>query len=90
MLFPQFLFDHVETSCSSATECQPLIMEALKWHLLPERRPMLSSERTNPRKSTMCKMLAVGGMDANKVISEYDIIFIFMEEIFRFKGYYQH
>lgn len=41
-------------------------MEALKWHLLPERRALITSQRARPRKSTMGKMLAVGGMDAHK------------------------
>jgi hypothetical protein len=41
-------------------------MEALKYHLLPERRPMLQSPRTRPRKSTVGFLYAVGGMDANK------------------------
>jgi kelch-like protein 1/4/5 len=41
-------------------------MEALKYHLLPERRPMLQSPRTRPRKSTVGVLYAVGGMDAKK------------------------
>lgn len=41
-------------------------MEAMKYHLLPERRPMLQSARTHPRKSTVGVLYAVGGMDANK------------------------
>lgn len=41
-------------------------MEALKYHLLPERRPLLQSSRTRPRKSTVGILYAVGGMDANK------------------------
>ena len=41
-------------------------MEALKYHLLPERRPLLQSGRTRPRKATVGLLLAVGGMDANK------------------------
>jgi kelch-like protein 1/4/5 len=41
-------------------------MEALKYHLLPERRPMLQSPRTRPRKYTVGVMYAVGGMDASK------------------------
>lgn len=45
---------------------QELVMEALKYHLLPERRPLLQSGRTKPRKATVGHMLAVGGMDANK------------------------
>lgn len=41
-------------------------MEAMKYHLLPERRPMLQSPRTKPRKSTVGSLYAVGGMDASK------------------------
>lgn len=33
--------------------CQELIVEALKYHLLPERRSTLQSPRTRPRKSTV-------------------------------------
>lgn len=47
-------------------ECQKLIMEAMKYHLLPERRPMLQSPRTKPRKSTVGTLFAVGGMDSTK------------------------
>lgn len=61
----QFIADHVESQCN-ASGCQQLVMEALKWHLLPERRTQISSHRTRPRKSTMGKLLAVGGMDAHK------------------------
>ena len=45
-------------------------MEALKWHLLPERRSLVTTERTRPRKSTVGRVLAVGGMDAHKVFSQ--------------------
>lgn len=41
-------------------------MEALKWHLMPERRAQISSDRTRPRKSTVGKLLAIGGMDAHR------------------------
>lgn len=61
----QFIADHVESQCN-AIGCQQLVMEALKWHLLPERRSQVSTKRTRPRKSTMGKLLAVGGMDAHK------------------------
>lgn len=62
---PQFIADHVESLCGS-NECQQLVMEALKWHLLPERRSLISTMRTKPRKSTLPRLLAVGGMDAQK------------------------
>lgn len=47
-------------------------MEAMKYHLLPERRPMLQSPRTKPRKSTVGVLFAVGGMDATKGIGLYN------------------
>nr|XP_036864380.1 kelch-like protein 4 [Manis javanica] len=57
-------------------ECQKLLIEAMKYHLLPERRHMLQSPRTKPRKSTVGALYAVGGMDAmrgNSTIEIYDI-----------------
>jgi len=64
----QFIADHVETNplFKDSKECQGLIMEALKYHLLPERRSSFQSPRTKPRKSTVGMMFAVGGMDSNK------------------------
>lgn len=60
-------------------ECQKLLIEAMKYHLLPERRPMMQSPRTKPRKSTVGALYAVGGMDAlkgnrNKLINLESII----------------
>lgn len=49
-----------------SVECQRLVMEAMKYHLLPERRPLLQSPRTRPRKATVGTLFAVGGMDATK------------------------
>lgn len=49
-----------------SVECQRLIMEAMKYHLLPERRPLLQSPRTRPRKATIGTLFAIGGMDATK------------------------
>lgn len=46
--------------------CQELIMESLKYHLLPERRLNMLSARTRPRKSTVGVLYAVGGMDCSK------------------------
>lgn len=47
-------------------------MEALKYHLLPERRSLLQSHRTRPRKATVGQLLAVGGMDDNKGATSID------------------
>ncbi|XP_041076447.1 kelch-like protein 4 isoform X1 [Polyodon spathula] len=77
LLPPQLLAD-LENSKMFADdlECQKLLMEAMKYHLLPERRPMLQSPRTKPRKSTVGALYAVGGMDASKgatTIEKYDL-----------------
>lgn len=58
-------------------------MEALKYHLLPERRPLLQSGRTKPRKATVGTLLAVGGMDANKGNSLYKKLFIIISIIIK-------
>lgn len=43
----------------------------MKYHLLPERRTLMQSPRTKPRKSTVGTLYAVGGMDNNKGIKWY-------------------
>ncbi|XP_054635213.1 kelch-like protein 5 isoform X2 [Dunckerocampus dactyliophorus] len=67
LLQPQFLAD-LETSplLRDSVDCQRLLMEGMKYHLLPQRRPLLQSPRTRPRKATVGAMFAVGGMDATK------------------------
>ncbi|KAJ8281321.1 hypothetical protein GJAV_G00066170 [Gymnothorax javanicus] len=67
LLAPQFLAD-LESNpfLRECVECQRLVMEAMKYHLLPERRPLLQSPRTRPRKATVGALFAVGGMDATK------------------------
>lgn len=59
---------------SDDLECQKLLMEAMKYHLLPERRPMFQSPRTKPRKSTVGALYAVGGMDATKGVPAIFIV----------------
>ncbi|XP_032886286.1 kelch-like protein 4 [Amblyraja radiata] len=77
LLSPQLLAD-LENNLMFADdlECQKLLMEAMRYHLLPERRPMLQSPRTKPRKSTVGALYAVGGMDTNKgatTVEKYDL-----------------
>lgn len=74
LLEPSFIVDHIESLCD-VNDCQKLLMEAMKWHLLPERRGELSSQRTKPRKSTIGRLLVIGGMDSHKgplSIESYD------------------
>lgn len=49
----------------------------MKYHLLPERRTLMQSPRTKPRKSTVGTLYAVGGMDNNKGIKGYQFINVF-------------
>uniref|UniRef100_A0A8C2ZMF3 Kelch-like family member 4 n=1 Tax=Cyclopterus lumpus TaxID=8103 RepID=A0A8C2ZMF3_CYCLU len=77
LLPPQLLADLENNKMfSDDLECQKLLMEAMKYHLLPERRPMFQSPRTKPRKSTVGALYAVGGMDATKgstTVEKYDL-----------------
>ncbi|RVE44844.1 hypothetical protein evm_010499, partial [Chilo suppressalis] len=73
LLSSEFLIDIVEQACGNMPECQPLIMEAVKWHLLPERRALLFSHRTRPRTSTIGRLLAIGGMDGYKGASNMEM-----------------
>ena len=68
LLSPQFIADNIENQSvlKRDPECHHLILEAMKYHLLPERRSLLQSTRTCPRKSTVGYLYAVGGMDTSK------------------------
>ena len=77
LLPPQYIADHIENQpvLKDDPESHHLILEAMKYHLLPERRSMLQSTRTCPRKATVGYLYAVGGMDTNKgatSIERYD------------------
>lgn len=63
-LSPAFIADHVESFCTTL-ETQKIIMDAFKWQLIPERRD-LTCDSSVPRKSTVGKLLTIGGMDQNK------------------------
>lgn len=54
----KFIADFIESNPIFREDrvCQELIVEALKYHLLPERRSTLQSSRTRPRKSTVRQM----------------------------------
>jgi kelch-like protein 1/4/5 len=78
LLSPQFIADNIENQpvLKNDSECHHLILEAMKYHLLPERRSQLQSSRTCPRKATVGYLYAVGGMDTNKgatSIERYDM-----------------
>lgn len=66
LLSPSFLADNVEPCVGDDLTCHKLIMEAYRWHLLPERRLQMVNSRTKPRKATLGRLLVVGGMDKFK------------------------
>ena len=63
LLSPEFLVDKVEMSAlfRDIGPCRELIMEAMKYQLLPIRHFQLQNSRTSPRKSTVGKLFVVGG-----------------------------
>lgn len=78
LLIPQFLVDQVQNNefLHDDLQCQLLIMEAMKYHLLPERRLSMQSALTKPRNSTVGVLYAVGGMDSAKgavSMEKYDL-----------------
>ncbi len=63
----KLLIDRVEKSPVFALgECgNELLLEAMKYHLLPERRAQMQSSRTRPRKSNVGLLYVVGGLCAH-------------------------
>lgn len=61
LLSPQFLVDEVEPAVKNDEKCKDLLLETMKYHLLPERR--LEPQRLNhrARKGTIGVIYAVGG-----------------------------
>jgi kelch-like protein 1/4/5 len=73
-LSPTFIADEVEKYCSTL-DTQKMLLDAYKYLLIPERRD-LSLSHAIPRKSTVGKLLCLGGMDHNKGttnIESYDL-----------------
>lgn len=68
-LSPEYLTDFVDSNSlfREDAECQMLLKEAMKFHLLPDRRAAMNlGERARPRKSTVGTLYIIGGMDPNK------------------------
>ncbi|XP_071567577.1 kelch-like protein 5 [Temnothorax nylanderi] len=66
LLSPAFIADNIESNemFKDQRMAQELVMEAFKYHLLPERRPLLQTGRTKPRKATVGTLLAIGMKNA--------------------------
>lgn len=82
LLTPQYLTDRVavEELIRTSHECRDLLDEARDYHLMPERRPLLQSFRTQPRccNYIMGRIFAVGGLtksgDSLSTVEVYDPI----------------
>lgn len=66
LISPYYLMDHVESEelVRSTPECIALLLEAKNYHMLPDRRWQLKSQRTTPRVSMgiVNGIIAVGGI----------------------------
>lgn len=64
LLSCKVLTDRVEESPVFAlSDCgSKLLLEAMKYHLLPERRAQMQNSRTKPRKSSVGLLYVVGGL----------------------------
>lgn len=66
LLDPEFLVDHVEKAIGDDPVCQNLYIEAMKWHLLPDRRYQMVNRRTRQRMYSAGRLMVVGGIERNK------------------------
>ncbi|XP_071567569.1 kelch-like protein 5 [Temnothorax nylanderi] len=68
LLSPAFIADNIKSNemFKNQRMVQELVMEAFEYHLLPERRPLLQTGRTKPRKATVGTLLAIGRMVAKE------------------------
>jgi kelch-like protein 1/4/5 len=48
-----------------------LIIETMRYHLAPEKRSVMQSIRTKPRKATLGALYCLGGMDSAKGKEKY-------------------
>ncbi|XP_014678911.1 PREDICTED: kelch-like protein diablo isoform X1 [Priapulus caudatus] len=69
---PYYLYDCVRTQevIRQSVECQELVEQATKYHLLPDRRVELRTSRTQPRKAAGIQevIILVGGEDDKVVL----------------------
>ena len=59
----------VDSLIRSNLTCRDLLDEAKNYHLLPEQRAQLRTDRMKPRKSMMGTLYAIGGKEAGETIS---------------------
>lgn len=67
-----------ETLIRDDSECKELLLEAMKYHLLPEQRSLMSTKRTSERRPDGMKpyVFAVGN-DGKKILCVLMYIYMF-------------
>ncbi|UJR10431.1 hypothetical protein I4U23_014635 [Adineta vaga] len=73
----KYLTNHIDGNerFENDSSCQMLIIEAMRYHLAPEKRTSMKSNRTKPRRSTLGTLYCLGGIDGIKgsqPIERYD------------------
>lgn len=65
ILFDKYLTDFIDGNprFENDSTCQMLIIEAMRYHLAPEKRSTMKSIRTKPRKATLGRLYCLGGID---------------------------
>ena len=73
----EFLMTHVDSEplVRENTECKELLLEAMRYHLLPEQRSSLTSVRTTSRKPDGMKpyLFAIGGGSLFAIHNECEV-----------------
>lgn len=69
-----FLLSHVDSEhlVRENSECKELLLEAMKYHLLPEQRSLISNERTTLRRPEGLKpyLFAVGKWKKLRILAK--------------------
>ena len=64
LLCPTFIVDEVQSfpPVKESSDCKDLLLEAMEYHLVPERRTQLPNLVSKPRKGTVGVLHAIGGL----------------------------
>jgi len=69
LITPDDLDERVQSVDYMKTECMELLFEASKYHMLPNKQPLLESQRTRVRGAGPC-LLALGGKESTNMVSK--------------------
>lgn len=69
LITPDDLDERVQSVDYMKTDCMELLFEASKYHMLPNKQPLLDSQRTRVRGAGPC-LLALGGKESTNMVSK--------------------